>query len=185
LKLRLQLLPLSSKRGTSVMALWERQFSRRKSDRKRPSNNTHYMFISVNAKSVFSWGHSGRSSGHPAPLHRQATIIMVVCRPQRFDPTHLITGPSRSSSTPLESPQRRELIKLFETDPSQKQFGFSIETQINIRSKAPKLDVRSRACLALGFAPVGFAGFRFWRFAGSENPAISGVDKHDHCKWCW
>jgi hypothetical protein len=127
--------------------------------------NIHYLFISVNAKSVFSWGHSGRSSGHPAPLHRQATIRMAVCRPQRSEATHLITGPSRSSSTPLESPERRELSRLFETDPSQKQFGFSSETHISIRSKASKLAVRSRACLALGFAP-GLCRFRLLAVCG-------------------
>ena len=144
-----------------VMALWERQFCRREGDGNRPSN-THYLFIAVNAKSVFSSDHPGRSSNHPAPLHKHATTRMAVCRPQRFEATHLITGPSRSSSTPLESPARRELSRLFKTtDPPQKQFGFSSETQINIRSKASKLAVRSRACLALSFAP-GLCRFRLF-----------------------
>jgi hypothetical protein len=153
----------------------EQRFCRREGDRKR-SLNTHYLFISVNAKSVFSSDHSGRSSDHPAPLHRQATIRIVVCRPQRSEATHLITGPSRSSSTPLESPQRRELSRLFETDPSQKQLGFSSETQRNIRSKASKLAVRSRACLALGFAP-GLCRFRLfgrWELGKVATPGPRG-----------
>jgi hypothetical protein len=129
--------------------------------------NTHYLFISANAKSVFSWGHSGRSSGHPAPLHRQATIRMAVCRPQRPEATHLITGPSRSNSTPLESPERRrELSRLFETDPPHKQFGFSSENHISIRSKSLK------TCRSISRLP--HSRFRAWALPVSAFGGLRG-----------
>ena len=85
----LQLLPLSSKRGTSVMALWERRFCRRECDRKRPLN-TQYL----------SGKHRVPISSGPAPGVYGASGPAPVCKgPCRQSKIHV--GGGRGWSTAL------------------------------------------------------------------------------------
>jgi hypothetical protein len=63
------------------------------------------------------------------------------------------------------------LSRLFDTDPPQKQFGFSSGTQINIRSNQNlPFDL---APASLSVSHLGFAGFGFLAIGSSEKVATT------------